>query len=273
MAHVTALARGAPRTCSHASAGTSSEQGLIGAPAVHVVASEERHTTIDRALRFLGLGTGCVVPVEADEQGRDAARTRSPTRSARLDGPDDRVRPGGQREHRRLRPARARSRTPPRRPAPGCTSTAPSGSGPQRRRRSGTSCAGVERADSWATDAHKWLNVPYDNGLAFCAHPDAHRAAMGVRASYLIHADADGPRDQLDWNPEFSRRARGFAVYAALRSLGRSRDRGARRALLRPRAALRGHARRGRGRRDPERRGAEPGARALRRRRRDDAAP
>jgi glutamate/tyrosine decarboxylase-like PLP-dependent enzyme len=82
--------------------------------------------------------------------------------------------------------------------------------------------AGVERADSWATDAHKWLNVPYDSGIAFCAHPEAHQAAMGIRAGYLVHADAGGPRDELDWNPDFSRRARGFPVYAAVRSLGRS---------------------------------------------------
>jgi glutamate/tyrosine decarboxylase-like PLP-dependent enzyme len=81
--------------------------------------------------------------------------------------------------------------------------------------------AGVERADSGATDAHKWLNVPYDSGLVFCAHPPAHRAAMGVRAAYLIHAGS-GERDPLDHNPEFSRRARGFAVYAALRALGRT---------------------------------------------------
>jgi glutamate/tyrosine decarboxylase-like PLP-dependent enzyme len=65
------------------------------------------------------------------------------------------------------------------------------------------------------------LNVPYDSGLAFCAHPAAHRAAMGVHADYLVH-DAGANRDQLDWNPEFSRRARGFPIYAALRSLGRS---------------------------------------------------
>src|SRR4029079_1778899 len=80
---------------------------------------------------------------------------------------------------------------------------------------------GAERADSWATDAHKWLNVPYDSGLAFTAHPDAHRAAIGVRADHLIHDD-EGERDPVDWTPEFSRRARGFAVYAALRSLGRA---------------------------------------------------
>ena len=82
--------------------------------------------------------------------------------------------------------------------------------------------AGVERADSWATDAHKWLNVPYDSGLVFCAHPEAHRAAMGVRAGYLDPRRAGGERDALDYNPEFSRRARGFAVYAALRALGRA---------------------------------------------------
>jgi glutamate/tyrosine decarboxylase-like PLP-dependent enzyme len=80
---------------------------------------------------------------------------------------------------------------------------------------------GIERADSWATDAHKWLNVPYDSGLAFCAHPDAHLAAMGTQASYLVSSEA-GERDQLDWNPEASRRARGFPIYAAIRSLGRS---------------------------------------------------
>jgi glutamate/tyrosine decarboxylase-like PLP-dependent enzyme len=63
------------------------------------------------------------------------------------------------------------------------------------------------------------LNVPYDSGIAFCAHPDAHRAAMRVTADYLVQP-GDGRRDQVDWTPEFSRRARGFAVYAAIRELG-----------------------------------------------------
>jgi glutamate/tyrosine decarboxylase-like PLP-dependent enzyme len=80
--------------------------------------------------------------------------------------------------------------------------------------------AGAERADSWATDAHKWLNVPYDVGIAFCAHPEAHREALGVRSAYLVYAEA-AARDPVDWNPEHSRRARGFTVYAALRALGR----------------------------------------------------
>ena len=81
---------------------------------------------------------------------------------------------------------------------------------------------GVELADSWATDGHKWLNVPYDCGIAFTAHPEAHRAAMGVTAAYLIQTEEGGPRDEVDWTPEFSRRARGFPVYAAIRSLGRA---------------------------------------------------
>jgi glutamate/tyrosine decarboxylase-like PLP-dependent enzyme len=79
---------------------------------------------------------------------------------------------------------------------------------------------GCERARSWATDAHKWLNVPYDCGIAVVADRDAHRRAMAAEASYLQQGEP--VREPLDWNPEFSRRARALPVYAALRSLGRS---------------------------------------------------
>jgi glutamate/tyrosine decarboxylase-like PLP-dependent enzyme len=78
---------------------------------------------------------------------------------------------------------------------------------------------GIEQADSWSTDGHKWLNVPYDSGYAFVADPAAHAASMSYRASYLTH-DREA-RDQIDWNPEWSRRGRGVATYAALRELGR----------------------------------------------------
>ena len=78
---------------------------------------------------------------------------------------------------------------------------------------------GVEQADSWATDGHKWLNVPYDCGYAFVADTRAHRASMSLRASYLVHAQE--ARDPFDWNVEWSRRGRGVATYAALRELGR----------------------------------------------------
>jgi glutamate/tyrosine decarboxylase-like PLP-dependent enzyme len=78
---------------------------------------------------------------------------------------------------------------------------------------------GMEKAHSWATDGHKWLNVPYDCGFAFVAEPESHRAAMSYHATYLPHQNE--VRDPVDWNPEFSRRGRGFASYAALRELGR----------------------------------------------------
>ncbi|HEX8619839.1 MAG TPA: pyridoxal-dependent decarboxylase, partial [Thermoanaerobaculia bacterium] len=79
---------------------------------------------------------------------------------------------------------------------------------------------GIELADSWATDAHKWLNVPYDCGIAIVRHPEDHRASMTSTAAYLVQTGGI-ERDAVDWVPEFSRRARGIPVYAALRFLGR----------------------------------------------------
>ena len=78
----------------------------------------------------------------------------------------------------------------------------------------------MEAADSWATDGHKWLNVPYDSGYAFVADPAAHRASLSYDAPYITHKE--DARDQMNWNPEWSRRARGFPTYAAIRELGRS---------------------------------------------------
>jgi glutamate/tyrosine decarboxylase-like PLP-dependent enzyme len=79
---------------------------------------------------------------------------------------------------------------------------------------------GIELADSWATDAHKWLNVPYDSGIAIVRNAEDHRSAMTSAAAYLIQSRGV-ERDAVDWVPEFSRRARGIPVYAALRALGR----------------------------------------------------
>ena len=193
--------------------------GLIGAPPLRVLAGEGRHDTIDRALRFLGLGTAAIVPVGIDEQGRmRPAALRQALRDG--DGPAIVCAQAGNVNTGAVDPLREicelghhagawvhvdgafglwAAASPRLRPL----------------------VAGMELADSWATDAHKWLNVPYDSGIVFCAHPEAHRAAMGVRASYLVHA-AGGERDEMDYNPEFSRRARGFPVYAAIRALGRS---------------------------------------------------
>ena len=80
---------------------------------------------------------------------------------------------------------------------------------------------GIELADSWATDAHKWLNVPYDNGVAIVRHAEDQRAAMTSTAAYLVQTQGL-ERDSVDWVPEFSRRGRGITVYATLRALGRS---------------------------------------------------
>jgi glutamate/tyrosine decarboxylase-like PLP-dependent enzyme len=219
MAHVTALA--AARHAVFARVGWDvNERGLIGAPAVRVVVGAERHATIDRALRFLGFGTGCVVAVASDEQGRMRSDQLREVLAGAA-GPTIVCAQAGNVNTGAFDPLEEIADIAQESGAwlhvDGAFGLWASVSPALRHL-----VAGAERADSWATDAHKWLNVPYDSGLAFCAHPEAQQAAMSVRATYLVHADDGGPRDELDWNPEFSRRARGFAVYAAIRSLGRS---------------------------------------------------
>ena len=132
--------------------------------------------------------------------------------------PGDRLRPGGQRQHAARSTRWSRSRTCASSPARGCTSTARSACGPPPRRSTATSRAASSAPTPGPPTRHKWLNVPYDCGLAIVADRDAHRRAMGLRAAYLV---AGEQRDNYDFTPEASRRARGFPVYAALRSLGR----------------------------------------------------
>jgi glutamate/tyrosine decarboxylase-like PLP-dependent enzyme len=194
------------------------EQGLCGAPSVRIFSSTERHGTIDRSIRLLGFGRGSVIDLPADDHGRlrpDAlanALAASPAAPAivLLQAGDLNI--GAYDDFEALIPIAHRHNAWVHVDgAFGLWATA----SPRFRHL----LRGVDRADSWATDGHKWLNVPYDCGFAFVADPDAHRAAMSYRASYLTHDDA--ARDQMDWNPEWSRRARGFATYAALRELGR----------------------------------------------------
>jgi glutamate/tyrosine decarboxylase-like PLP-dependent enzyme len=219
MAHVTALAA-ARHSVLAAEGWDVNEFGLAGAPRVNVVAGVERHVTIDRAVRLLGLGTGCIVEVAVDGQGRMAPDVLRET-VRRLQGPTIVCAQAGNVNTGAVDPLDEIADIAADRGAwlhlDGAFGLWAFASPASRHL-----VAGAERADSWATDAHKWLNVPYDSGIAFCAHPEAHQAAMGVRAGYLIQSDSDGPRDEVDWTPEFSRRARGFAVYAAIRSLGRS---------------------------------------------------
>jgi len=194
------------------------EDGLFGAPDVRVLVGDEAHVTIFSALRMLGLGGRRVRKVAVDTQGRMRSEALE---EALSDGsgpaivcaqagnvstgafdPLDEVAGIAHRHGAWLHVDGAfglwAAASPSLRPL----------------------VRGVERADSWATDAHKWLNVPYDSGLAIVAHPTSHRAAFLKRADYLIPA-ASAERDGHDYTPESSRRARVFPLYAALLSLGR----------------------------------------------------
>jgi glutamate/tyrosine decarboxylase-like PLP-dependent enzyme len=215
MAHVTALAAARHHVLARAGWDVASD-GLAGSPPIEVVVGEKRHVTLDRALRLLGVGTSSLVVVPADDQGRMRVdELRLGAGPTIVCGQAGEVNTGAFDDLSAI--ADAASEAGAWFHVDGAFGLWAAAS-PELRHL----VAGVERADSWATDCHKWLNVPYDSGLAFCAHPDAHRAAMTVSASYLVHADDRRERDEVDWTPEFSRRARGFAVYAALRSLGRA---------------------------------------------------
>jgi len=192
--------------------------GLQGAPRVHVVVGEERHATVDAALRYLGLGDASAHVVPADEQGRMRADLLLDV-LARCAGPTIVCAQAGNVNTGAVDPiaticelAHAHDAWVHVDGAFGLWAAASTALRPL--------VAGLGSADSWATDAHKWLNVPYDSGLAFVAHPEAHRAAMRKTAGYFPD-ERPGERDSDAFVPESSRRARGFAVWAALRTLGR----------------------------------------------------
>jgi glutamate/tyrosine decarboxylase-like PLP-dependent enzyme len=198
--------------------------GLQGAPKINVVVKSEWHSTVPRALRFLGLGDSTAVVVPSDEQSRiepealqrALADLEGPTivcvESANVNtgsfDPFEAVADIAEQHRERGNPTWVH--------VDGAVGLWARASADHN-----NLTAGLERLDSWSTDAHKLLNVSYDSGIAISRHAAAHRAAMSVHASYLIQSDG-AARDQMDWNPEFSRRARGLAVYATLRSMGRS---------------------------------------------------
>ncbi|MTV25383.1 aspartate aminotransferase family protein [Nitriliruptoraceae bacterium ZYF776] len=197
--------------------------GLQGAPRLHVVVKTGRHSTVPRALRFLGLGERTAVEVACDDEDRFLLDELRATLE-RLEGPTivcaeaGNVNTGAFDAFEAVADAaeahRARG-NPTWVHVDGAVGLLAAAS-PARRHLT----AGLDRLDSWSSDAHKLLNVAYDCGLAICRHAAPHRAAMSVRASYLVQAEGE-VRDAMDWNPEFSRRARGVGVYATLRALGR----------------------------------------------------
>lgn len=191
------------------------ERGLVGSPGVRVLVGAERHDTIDLSLRYLGLGAP--EPVAADDQGRLDASALAEA----LDAGD------GRPTIVCLQAGNVHSGAfDPFEPAVAAAHAAGAwvhvdgafglfaGASPRHRHL----VAGVGGADSWATDAHKTLNVPYDCGLAVVRDRAALRAAMGMHGDYLIHDAAGEPLDKV---PEISRRGRAFPVWAVLRALGR----------------------------------------------------
>jgi glutamate/tyrosine decarboxylase-like PLP-dependent enzyme len=192
--------------------------GLQGAPPLTVIVGAGAHASIDTAARFLGFGTSNLVRAAADGQGRMIPAALQAA-LARTSGPTIVCLQAGHVNTGAFDPfpalidiARPRGAWVHVDGAFGLWARAV-----ERLRHL---AEGLERADSWGVDAHKWLNVPYDSGIAIVAHPAAHRASMAQRASYLLRAEGER-RDGMDWTPEASRRARAVPIYAVLKSLGR----------------------------------------------------
>ncbi len=217
MAHVTCLA--AARHALLARQGWDVERkGLQGAPRLRVLANSQSHGSIERALRFLGLGSECAQALPVDGEGRLEPATLGAALREVAGDPvlvllcAGDINTGAFDPFDTLIPlAHAHGAWVHVDGAFGLWANASP--------RYLHLLRGVELADSWATDGHKWLNVPYDCGYAFVADTGAHRDSMSMRASYLVHAEA--ARDPFDWNLEWSRRGRGAATYAAIRELGR----------------------------------------------------
>jgi glutamate/tyrosine decarboxylase-like PLP-dependent enzyme len=193
--------------------------GLMGAPRIHLITSAESHVTVDVSMRYLGFGTRQLLRVETDGQGRMRA-DRLRRLLENLHGPTIICAQAGNVNTGSFDPLREIAEAALEH---GAWLHVDSAFGLWARASAALRehADGIELADSWATDAHKWLNVPYDCGVVISRHPEDHRAAMTSTAAYLVQTKGV-ERDAVDWVPEFSRRGRGVPVYAAIRALGRS---------------------------------------------------
>ena len=217
MAHVTCLA--AARHSVYRRAGWDLPQrGLAGAPPLRVVLGGKRHVTIKRALRLLGIGESQEVVLPADSEGRMATEqlgaALDPSTPTIVCAQAGEVNTGAFDDLEAIVELAARA---------GAWVHVDGAFGLWAAASPALAhlVAGYERADSWATDGHKWLNVPFDCGIALCAHRDDHEAAMEYAAPYLAVSESHVARDPMGYSPEFSRRARAVPVWAAIRELGR----------------------------------------------------
>jgi glutamate/tyrosine decarboxylase-like PLP-dependent enzyme len=223
MAHVTCLAAGRHAVLERAGWDVEAK-GLIGAPPLRIVIGEEAHATVPSALQYLGLGSDTALRAAADAQGR---LTLDGLAGALEDGARDLptivVLQAGNVNTGSIDPLEVAIDVV-RAKAPNSWVHIDGAFGlwaaaSESRR---DLLRGYAAADSWATDGHKWLNVPYDAGYAFVADARMHLAALAPpHAAYIEYGTAE--RDEFMWVTEYSRRARGFATWAALRSLGRRR--------------------------------------------------
>jgi len=194
--------------------------GLHGAPRVRVIAGEERHATIDRSLRLLGLGVGSVEAVRSDANGAVDADALVASIEAGSGEPTIVIVQAGNVNTGAFDDLVLACEAARRQGAwvhvDGAFGLWAAASPAFEHL-----VAGREAADSWVVDGHKWLNLPYDSGFVFCADPDAHAASMSYTAAYLVGQGEGSIRAPADYVPESSRRARGFVTWAALRELGR----------------------------------------------------
>ncbi len=216
MAHLTGLASARNAVLQRAGWDVETE-GMFGAPPVAIVTSDQKHGSVERAARHLGFGRRAIVALPTDASGRIAPATLADGLS-RCSGPTIVVLNAADLN---IGACDRFAELIPIAHAAGAWVHVDGAFGLFARasRRHRHHLNGVELADSWATDAHKWLNVPFDCGIALVRDRDAHRAAMTLSASYI--APQANARDQIDWTPEWSRRARGIPVYAALKEMGR----------------------------------------------------
>lgn len=212
MANFTCLAAARQRVLADAG-WDAEEKGLFGAPAIEVIVGEEGHATIFKVLSLLGIGRNQVIRVPADDQGRMRVDALPP-----INKPTILCIQVGNVNSGAFDPA-AEIIAQAHKAGAWVHVDGAFGLWARASKALAPLAEGLEAANSWATDAHKWLNVPYDCGVAIVREPDDLRSAMSISGAYLL---TSGQRDQIDYSPDSSRRARAVDIWAALKSLGRS---------------------------------------------------